>query len=261
MADDDKKVNAVSSVFPTASDDTNTDDPWKEVRKEVTERYELLPQEIQDIVTGDDYQTHIFNIAKTQKLTYEEMGILEVETTMVLLGMVNPDNYRDELKTQLKKNDAEIDSLVSMVNDQVFAPVRMALTKVYSAQKEPEDYLAPVPTPVAQPTPTPSQSVPVSSAPLSATDRSVLEKSGVVITDTPTAAPAPTMPIGNRVDLLKNIENPPKAPSSIVADKLRTGGPAMTPSKTTDYSVAKPDTTVTLPPTRGTTDPYREPLE
>ena len=279
--EDNKKVDTVVSILPTVTD-ASGDDPWKDVRKEITQRFELLPKEIQDIVTGGDFQTHLFEISKAQGLTYEEMGILEVETTMVLLGMVNPYDYADELQDQLKKSDAEIDSLVAAVNDLVFAPVQESISKVYAAHKEPEDYLEDVPSVnTNQPTPNvngfavPTNIQAPATVPtakptpfLSATDKSVLEKSGVVISDTPVAvAPAPTAPLPSRGDLMKNIENPPRTPTStptpnIVAAKLASTGPTMSPTKTTDYSIVKPSGAATsVPPAKVGADPYREPLD
>jgi hypothetical protein len=260
MADEVKKI-------PVVSGSTNTpavnDPQFDEIKSELFTRFELLPDDIKKAITDDNYQTKLFNIAKEQKMTYEELGMLETETTMVLLGMTKPEDYRDEIQLQLKKNDADIDVLVKKVNEQVFLPIRASLERVYAAKKEPADYIpesivtgvVEKVTPVTPPTPSPT---------LSAQDKSVLEKTGVVINEiAPTASPIQASQVANRGDLLKSIENPPKAvPIGMVAAKLNTASSGM-PTKSTDYSILKSTTTpppATKPTTPGS-DPYREPIK
>ncbi len=333
----------------------SADDPFADVKTEMAKRYALLPEEIQKAIMSTDYQQKLFNLAKTHKLTYEELGTLELETTMVLLGMTRPEEYRDELQLELKKNDLEIDALVKDVGDQVFSPIRGALDRVYSAKKDPEDYLTQAPssvpaTPVTKapevapvtatvsakpaqttpptftppaysapkpitPTPTPGTATPFTATPLatkpvvptptpvvptntsvgstpvripippapvnpptpavamptpmapvsdtlSAMEKSVLEKTGVVLSDTPavpvvefqsTITPKPATISPLRTEMLHDIENPAKSPT----DSLTTAFTGM-PTKTTDYSIPKTGTT---PPTTRPADPYREPIQ
>lgn len=274
-------------MMQSVSAATDDDDPFASVKNEIKNRYELLPEEIQKAVMDDGYQNRLFEIAKAQKMTYEELGTLETETTMVLLGMTRPENYRDELQIQLKKNDAEIDTIVKAINEQVFAPIRSSLERVYAAKKEPEDFLSPLPAsapvapaataipaaratppqaPVAAPRPSVVAPIPphMPTASISSAEKSVLEKTGVVLSDTPAPArPLQTEAIPDRSDLLKSIENPPRSQSSsMIAEKLKSAAPIMPSAKTTDYSVARtqtPPQAPVTPPTRAS-DPYREPI-
>ncbi len=273
MADEVKKVPVVSSTTNTPS----VNDPqFDEIKSELFTRFELLPDDIKKAITDDGYQTKLLTIAKEQKMTYEELGILETETTMVLLGMTKPEDYRDELQLQLKKNDADIDTLVKKVNEQVFLPIRASLERVYAAKKEPADYIpesivtgvvekTPPTTPPGVPV-TPPQAGREIMSTLSTQDKSILEKTGVVINETkPTPNPVQTAGVANRNDLLKGIENPPKAPViGMMASKLNTTGPAM-PTKSTDYSILKnastpPPTNIPVAPKTQGSDPYREPI-
>ncbi len=275
MADDTvKKIDVVS-----ASSDTSATNPFTDVEAEMRARFELLPDDIKKAIIDDAYQTKLFEIAKAQKLTYDELNTLEIETSMVLLGMNKPEEYRNDLQTELKKNDPEIDALVKAVNEQVFAPIRASLEKLYATKKDPEDYASPearaeyaaaTPAPTLPTAPVPLPAMPAKEEPkpipapsLSTEDHAILAKTGVVISETPkAAAPMQAAQMPNRTDLLKGIENPQRTPSlGIVADKLNSAGPAM-PTKSTDYSVAKspaPAPTQT-PPTKTGPDPYREPI-
>ncbi len=291
MADEVKKINVVSTTAQASDAVTKAsiDDQFSGVKQELFARFELLPEDIKKAITDDAYQQKLFTIAKEQKMTYEELGTMETETTMVLLGMTKPEDFRDELQLELKKNDAEVDLLVGKINEQVFAPIRASLERVYAAKKNPIDYLTPMPeetkitndqtpmtnvAPVAQTIPTTSIPPAVTPPPITrvtppvsptpATIQSTFAKSGVVLTETPKpTAPIQTSQMPNRTDLLKGIENPPKAPSlGIVADKLNNSGSVL-PTKVTDYSVVKSNPPVNLPTSPATpskSDPYREPI-
>ncbi len=281
MADDMKTNGAVSlPVVSLPQQDTpdlladDPSDPFNDVKKELRTRFLLLPDEIQQAVTDEAYQVKLFEIAKAQKLTFEELSILEVETTMVLLGMTKPDDYRDVLQEQLKKNDPEIDAVVKAVNEKVFIPVRAAMERVFTVKSDPADFLkddgseASAPTtdtsipPAKAEATAPAASVPPTAQSLTAAEKTTLEKTGVVITETPHATPQSSMTMPSRTDVLKGIENPPKASSAgFVSDKLKTTAPVMPTMKVTDYSVAKPQSQAATPPPRPTgSDPYREPI-
>ena len=289
---------AATSVANTSTQtkddpDDGGDDPYDDVKKEIRTRYELLPEDIKQAIMDDNYQMKLFEIGKANKLTYEELGSLEMETTMVLLGMTRPTEFRDELQLELKKNDAEIDALVTVVNEQVFTPIRASLDRVYAAKKDPADYIPEsittgfVAKPVAQ-TPAPMQTAssillkpenttvptattpkpitPVAAPSLTAQEKSVLENTGVVIRETAPITPASPMTMPSRNDLMKGIENPTKAPSAgFVSDRLKASTPVVPAAKVTDYTVAKPQTPAVpaqpfVPAAPKGPDPYREPL-
>lgn len=242
-------------------------DPFEDIKKEMQTRFELLPEEIQKVITSSEYQMKLFGIAKKNKLTYEQLGTVEMETTMVLLGMTKPDDFRDEIQVELKLNDPEIESLVKDISDVVFVPVREALKQVYEKKAVSE-------------APRGSETKPAD------TGTQILAKAGISIeNNADTKAPAN---IESRLDAISGIENPPKsepvvlnpikqtsapampvppAPSamknmptppapnsgSIVADKL--GGIVSAPKKETTYTPTPP----TNPPQKSN-DPYKEPL-
>lgn len=294
MADDMIKINTASAMASAVSDATATAssadaDPFAETKNELASRFQLLPEDIKAAIMDTGYQEKLFNLAKAEKLTYEELGVLETETTMVLLGMTKPADYRDELQMELKKNDTQVDSIVKAVNEQVFAPIRASLERVYAAKKDPADYIpesivsGQEEKPAAAvfpstPAPTVSESVtPVSSiarpaivnavpfpSRLNTMEKSVLEKSGVVINAPAPVPQAPMSEIPDRAKLLASIENPSGIRPSIVAEKLKTAGPVISATKTTDYSMPAKTAPVTpatpATPTKPYIDPYREPI-
>ena len=312
MADDMTKLNVTSAMNSAASgipaapisasgssDTDGADDPFAETKSELISRYELLPDDIKAVIIDAGYQKKLFDLAKSQKLTYEELGVIETETTMVLLGMTKPADYRDELQSELKKNDPEIDAIVKAVNEQIFTPIRASLERVYEAKKDPADYIpvsivtgveekpaepvfpesAPaihstIPGTSTMPRASVMNAMPFPSSSLSSAEKTVLENTGVVIETVPKpVAPVMQSEIPNRSELLRSIENPraitpdkmtPSVPSApAVAPKPMFAGPTISATKTTDYSMpAKSTQSGTTPaPTAPRVDPYREPID
>ena len=271
MADEyTRKIAAVSMQGAVSPEPIDVDTEYDDVKKDLQTRFELLPEDIKQAIVADKYQENLFSIAREQKLTYEELGTLETETSMVLLGMTKPADYRDELQSELRKNDTEINALVAVINERIFAPIRNSIEKLYEAKKEPGDYIkkesaeelkqnSTQATPIVTPN---AIHYPSSASVLSNADASVLASTGVVITPTPVAPIAPTSEIADRANLLASIENPSKIAPNIVAAKLNVAGAVMTPTKATDYTVPKAQA-----PAAGTpqgyikNDPYREPLD
>ena len=225
---------------------------------------------------------------------------------MVLLGMTRPADYRDELQTELKKNDPEIDAIVKAVNEQIFAPIRASLERVYEAKKDPADYIPdsivsgaeekpaepvfPEAAPAehatglvspAMPRASVMNAMPFPSNSLSSAEKTVLEKTGVMIDAVPKPVASLTQSeIPNRSELLRSIENPraiapDKAPSAPVSSAVPTpaatapkpmfAGPTISATKTTDYSMpargTQSGTTPAPAPTAPRVDPYREPID
>lgn len=240
------------------------DKKFDSIKAELRTRFELLPEELQGVIQSSEYQTKLFDIAKKNKWTYEQLSILEMETTMVLLGMASPDTYQQELATQLGKKPSEITAVVADIKTQVFDPIRASLMKIYT--EEPAETATPAQQPVS-----------------SEIDTAVLEKSGITVEETAPIQSAQSSP-ENRGAILSGIENPPKTmprvlnqvpvatvPKAPYAAKVSGNGmvagklseTVAIPPKATDYSIPKMGTnpTPTPPPKAPGADPYKEPLE
>jgi hypothetical protein len=278
--------NTTANLLAQATNNDVLEEQFSDIRAEMIARFQLLPEQLQNVIKGSDYQKKLMQIAKDHGLTFDQLSTLELETTMVLIGMTRPEEYRDELQAELKKNDEEIDPIVAAVNDQVLGQIRTALAHLYEGKKDPAEVLmaapsAPVAT-VAPVTPAVAPVVPQSTpmaAPmihmtpstmsmpkgsLSNDEKSMLEKTGVILTDTqmkpagqmPMQSPKPSITRPNRGDILRGIENPPKAPM-IQMDKLSMPLSGI-PKKETDYSLPKAGGAPAAPAPTKASDPYRE---
>ena len=266
---------------------TNGVDVPDELQAEVKMRFELLPADIQQVIVDSNYAKSLFEIAKANHLTYPQLETMQLETFMALLGMNKPEEYRSFLQNEFKKTDAEMDIIISAINEQIFDPIKESMQKIYSdnpeveVPEEPEipeavgiepenNYFAgalnTAPEPEAVSTVIPIRKTQTSSttAGLSSMETSVLGSAGVVLGDTQNnmgaVSQAETV-VSDRSDIMKGIENPIKSPSAtIIANKLSTSATLM-PNKTTDYSLPKttqPQNVVSSTNTPAQSDPYHE---
>jgi hypothetical protein len=93
------------------------------------ERFAKLPIEVQEAISKSNYQNTLYGIAEKYKLSIEDMGILEEVTTKVMLNIIHPDNYEEELKSQISTKEGSLSDLVKDVNENVLKTIRDILKK------------------------------------------------------------------------------------------------------------------------------------
>jgi hypothetical protein len=108
--------NATTGATPSGQNE--------EVQKELQTRFALLPEELQKVITSSDYQMKLFDLAKKYKMTYERLGTLELETTLVLLGMTHPKDFPQEMKNLLRLPETDFNNLMTEIQVQVFDPIK-----------------------------------------------------------------------------------------------------------------------------------------
>ena len=196
----------------------NPDEKLNEMQEELKARFELLPQDLQDVIQSSDYQTKLFELSKKNKLTYEQLGVLELETTFVILGLTKPTDYEKELAAGMKIKTEDLKKVISEVEAEVFLPIRKSLMRLYHE---------------------PSDDVSADKPKIDNTEKGILAQSGISLEgDQPQTTPsAPTIKAGDRNDMLKDIENPTKS-TPIALNEMPKKVPA--PSISTSVPLTKP---------------------
>lgn len=267
--------------------DKNQQDNFDDVRKDLQTRFALLPQDIQDIITSSDYQMRLFELAKKYKLTYEQLGVLELETTMVLLGTSNPNKYQTTIASELNKKPEELNEMVEEIKNQVFGPIHTSLMALYqndtSSDTDEEEITSSEENMFAQsgvsiekdlPTATPSASVsenrndmlasienPAPSAPRVLNEIKQAPASSMPLSKSASASiPVPRAPYAGGAPTMDAVKQPipmqAKPAGDILAGKL--GGTFSVPAKETDHSIKNVGA---APAPKAGGDSYREPIE
>ena len=106
----------------------------EEYMDQIKKVYDTLPEDIQNVIVSSDYQQKLFEISKKTKLSVEQLGDLEIRTTMVLLGLAPFDDYEIDVEQALNIHDDALDQLVEMINKDIFRPIRESLKEIHPRQ-------------------------------------------------------------------------------------------------------------------------------
>lgn len=95
--------------------------------KKIKERFDLLPESIKEIIMSSNYQDDLIEISKKYGLNVEQMGILELETTMVMMGVTPTKDFQSELTRQLNVDMVVGAQIVADINVKIFLKIRELL--------------------------------------------------------------------------------------------------------------------------------------
>lgn len=87
-----------------------------------------LPIETQNAIATIDWKAVILGM-RDKNYTFEQLGNLELETELLLAGLVNPSQYPKELETRMGISKSKVDDIVREMNEKVFKKIREELEK------------------------------------------------------------------------------------------------------------------------------------
>ncbi len=205
----------------------------EETQKIIEDQMATLPPEIKTVLAEFDWATKSNELGAKHQLHIDQLGTLQTEILLVLIGIVPPDSFESELKESLKLPDEKIAEIVKDANEMIFKPVRQSLVDIYDQVLTDEDVA-------------PDVNVPAAPAP--STTREAL----IAAIENPPASPS--------------LGGGPTPASSIA--QIKTLEAVRMPKQETDYSLVKEaadlaenkktieHTDLTPPPAK--VDPYRE---
>jgi hypothetical protein len=104
-----------------------------ELQKNIAEAYLRLPENLQAAFSSMEWLEKLNEISKRYRLSEENNHTLGTETTLVLLGLVHPDEYEATLRTELKISPDGVEKIIKEINTEVLAAFRSDLTQTYEA--------------------------------------------------------------------------------------------------------------------------------
>ena len=79
-----------------------------------------LPENTLNAINAVPWQAIILQMRETKGYSFDQLGELETETELLLCGLLNPENYRKELKDRMKLSDVQVNDLINEMNKLVF---------------------------------------------------------------------------------------------------------------------------------------------
>ena len=96
----------------------------EKVQNIIVERFTSLPGRIQEVILSDFYQETLEEVGKQYQLNLEQLGILERETTLVMMGLTPVIEFEAELTRELNVNKQKVSQIIETVNEKIFSGVR-----------------------------------------------------------------------------------------------------------------------------------------
>jgi hypothetical protein len=233
----------------------------EKTQKIINDHLEKLPPYIRESLKHIPWANEILQIGKRYGIHVDQMGTLQLETMMVLVGIVHPDEYPKSLRQELNLPEETINNVVREVNERILKTIRQELIAYIEQQNNQTETIFEKTgielDPEAIPTVQREIQIGTTVAPM---ERDILEHSGVDVSiDTPqidrSVESSGTI---DRKEMLADIEHPPKNTpnqfSHLISTKLSNA--TITQPEKTRYNEARP--TPPKPPERKANDPYRE---
>ncbi len=95
---------------------------------------EELPKETRHAIDSVDWRAYILSLREKKGFSFEQLEDLELETELLLCGLLLPEKYPEELEERLKLPRSQVDLLVQEMNEFVFKKIKDELIK--NSQRE-----------------------------------------------------------------------------------------------------------------------------
>lgn len=107
-----------------------------ETQKIIEEQMKKLPADVKEAIISVDYQEKLQEITKRQKLLIDQAGKLEMETTLVMIGLEPLTDYIENIQRELGVQIMQAKEIAMDVSENIFKPIRDSLRQMNEAEEE-----------------------------------------------------------------------------------------------------------------------------
>jgi len=118
----------------------------EETQKIIAEQLKTLPKDVKEAIISVDYKTKLQEITQRQKLLIDQAGKLEMETTLVMIGLEPLADFVGNIEREMNVPALRAKDIAMDVSENIFKPIRMSLQKMNEAvagEEEVEEPAAP----------------------------------------------------------------------------------------------------------------------
>ena len=184
-----------------------------------------LPEDTLNAIAAVPWQASILKMRETKGYTFEQLGDLELETELLLCGLVTSKDYPAELEKRMNISKPAANELVLEMNSEVFSKIKEELIKSTERKKMfLKNEERPIEISIVKP-----NVVPEETEAEKKTNMQVLSTHGIeIITDHP-APFAPAERVSGKADLTIPELNPPAELISKVGNEMPKTSPILAP--------------------------------
>jgi hypothetical protein len=112
-------------------------------QKMIDEQIEGLPNDVREAIISVDFKTKLQEITKRQKLLIDQAGKLEMETTLVMIGLEPLADYVDNLQRELEIPLLQAREIALDISENIFKPIRESLQEMNDKVDSEEENIGP----------------------------------------------------------------------------------------------------------------------
>ena len=101
----------------------------EETDKLITEQFDRLPKELQTALNTVPWKSSVKEIALLNKLSLEQVAIVERETMFILYGFENPEDYIGNMVREAQIDKATSTAIAEAVNEKIFKVIAEQINK------------------------------------------------------------------------------------------------------------------------------------
>ncbi|MBP9711273.1 MAG: hypothetical protein KBD50_03410 [Candidatus Pacebacteria bacterium] len=184
------------------------------LEQKISARMAELPDNVRQAIVSSDLEKKIQTIGGKHRLHLDQMGKLEDETLLVMLGFAEPDEFATNLASQIGIAQSEAQAIAEDLGNEVFLPIRQSMqdfleesSLLETLSEATKDVIPPAsgvgsPTVPVAPKPAPVPPVPSAPAPQSHPSDMMLSQKTVTVPPAPANTPAapPQKPTNYKAD-------------------------------------------------------------
>ena len=110
-----------------------------ETQKIISDQMKILPKNVVEAIVSVDYKSKLQGITQRQKLLIDQAGKLELETTLVMIGLEPLADYTSNLQRELGVSIEKAKAIAVDVSDNIFKPIRESLYQMNQEMEEAGD--------------------------------------------------------------------------------------------------------------------------
>lgn len=106
-----------------------------ELQIKIEEANKKLPEDTLKAISAVNWKMILLEMKEKGIYTLEQLADLEIETELVLCGLLSPSDYPNEVQRSLGIPKSQADKLVNEINDSVFKKIREEMMKITNRRK------------------------------------------------------------------------------------------------------------------------------
>jgi len=107
-----------------------------QLQQKIAEYYSKLPTDLQQVFSSMSWMETLKTLNSKYTLNNEQVSILATETTLVLLGIINTNEYEEVLKQELKLSQDSFVALMQEIDEMILKSIRIKLNETQKINAE-----------------------------------------------------------------------------------------------------------------------------